>query len=94
MVVFIKNYEQISWPLTWFIFPRDILTVATITNCETFLSLVRYSTEDNLWGVEIGGMSNDAYNDLIISEGSLIVKIQNSALLGNFFGSTNLYDPE
>jgi len=39
-------------------------------------------------------MSNDAYNDLIISEGSLIVKIQNSALLGNFFGSTNLYDPE
>jgi hypothetical protein len=39
-------------------------------------------------------MSSDAYNGLVISAGSLIVKYRNPALLGNFFGSTNLCDPE
>ena len=61
----------------------------------TFLPPVRYSTDElNPWKVEIGDMNNDNYNDLIISENGLVIRYQNPAIPGSFFGRTVIYDPD
>lgn len=67
-----------------------------MTNAGSFLPAVKYSCDDYSIpsSIAVGDVNNDNFNDLIVLEDGVVIRLQNASAPGTFLGRTKIYDPD
>ena len=67
-----------------------------MTNAGSFLPAVKYSCDDYSIpsSIAVADVNNDNFNDLIVLEDGVVIRLQNASAPGSFLGRTKIYDPD
>ena len=68
-----------------------------ISNIGTFLPAKTYSCkpkDSDPWSIAIDDINNDNFNDLIVLEDGVVIRLQDPTNPGTFLGRINVYNPD
>lgn len=67
-----------------------------MTNSGSFLPAVKYSCDDFSIpaSIAVADVNNDSFNDLIVLEDGVVIRLQNASSPGTFQGRIKIYDPD
>ena len=77
---------------------RITILFQDMTNIGTFLPATHYSCQTSPWGfgpwsIAIGDMNGDNFNDFIVSENGLVMRLQDPSAPGTFSSRITVYKP-
>lgn len=83
---------------TWCSGCRISILFQDISNVGTFLPAINYPCQQTefgfgAWSIAVGDMNGDNFNDLIISENGLVIRLQDPAAPGTFSNRITVYKP-
>jgi len=77
---------------------RIIILLHDINNIGTFLPAIYYSCQQSehgfgAWSIAVGDLNDDSFNDFVVSENGVVIRLQNPIAPGTFSDRITVYNP-
>ena len=77
---------------------RVIILFQDISNIGTFLPAIYYPCQQSefgfgAWSIAAGDLNDNSFNDLVVSENGIVIRLQDPAAPGTFSGKITVYNP-
>ena len=84
--------------VSWCHYCRVIILFQDISNIGAFLPASFYPCQQSefgfgAWSITAGDVNDDSFNDLVVSENGIVIRIQNPADPGTYSGRITVYNP-